>query len=222
MDAITDVNNFDADKVRFMEPKSHHLWRRRELQMTLRSDGSLEPLLFVTDKCFLWGVQDKSQKFKDQKGYELPIVLHNRTPEGVLEPTKHQKNFTKAFNVVVEKCKQHCLLNKDKIGRHDPEPSDLRSIGGCLYLKKVRGGEQTTVSGYPQRLYAKVPFGEKKAEFLINFYEMKNVEDHDEPGKVLDPNDILRERCYVKALVRMENIFVPGSCVRLRKKIDVL
>ena len=91
-------------------------------------------------------------------------------------------------------------------------------MGNCLCVRKeVRGGEQFPTG--PPTLYAKVPLSNETGEFLINFYEMRNVEDVEEPGWEANPKDYVGKRCYVKAVVKIDSIFISGSCIRLQVKV---
>ena len=141
MSMITDVNNFDASKVCFLEHEERTMeggsvqFKCVPIRITM-SYGSKRPLFFVTDECFSWGLQEQS-------GYKLPIVMTNRLKSGEVVPTEHQNNFLKAFEFVVEECRQHCLSNREKLGRCYFESSELRKMGNCLcFRKEVRGGEQ--------------------------------------------------------------------------------
>ena len=56
-------------------------------------NGSRGKLTFLTDKCFLWGVQEERGDDKRVKGYKLPILVMSRDEQKSLKATERQKEF---------------------------------------------------------------------------------------------------------------------------------
>ena len=220
---MTKIDNFDISKVCFLKHEEATInsgqnpIQFKSVPIRIKLDnGDLGPLYIVTDKCFSWGLQTE----KNGKSYKLPIVMINKNSNGELEPTDYQTKLLQVFNSIVEKCKDHCLAKKADLEKFDLERSDMKRMGGCLYVKKeFKEGKQVPVENYAPTLYAKVPYNKKKDEILVDFFEMEDVEDDHEPGTVIDPKKYLEQKCDVKVVLNFDSIFVSGTCTSLQVKV---
>ena len=130
---------------------------------------------------------------KDQSSLKLPITLLDFCP------TEEQKEFQDTFKKIAEACKDHCVKN----GFYNVE-----KMSSCLFTR----GEASPI------LYAKIRSW--RGEISPNFYEMENVGDVDEAGKIeKNPESLIGQRMNVKALLNFDHIYVSDSCTSLQVKV---
>ena len=89
------------------------------------------------------------------------------------------------------------------------EPSYVRKSGSCLYMKRNEDGGYG--EDYAPTLYCKVPIN-------VNCFKMIDVEDKEEPGFVYDITK-QKKKCFVKAVLHFESIFVSSAYVRIQVKL---
>ena len=128
---VVSCENFNVDNIKFGEPRKVKTVSRgfKIVPIFYMQGGKEEKLVMITDRCFSWGLQ------KDNIGdnLKLPIVLGNRNMEtNTLQPTAMQTSFLDATRKIVEKCKAHCLTEKETIGRFDLEQEDLKELGNFV------------------------------------------------------------------------------------------
>ena len=191
--------NFDVDNIKFGKPCNVETMfgSFKIVPISYVQDGKEEKLVMITDKCFSWGVQ------RDNLGdtLKLPIVLENKDMEtNTLQPTAMQTSFLNATRKIVE----------ETIGRFDLEQEDLKKLGNFVYVKKDKG---EVVKDCAPTLYAKVRYNSKNKSLFTRFRK-KN-------GKELLPlKELMRQRCYVRAAICFEGIFVNNSVVSLQVRVD--
>ena len=153
---------FGQKNICFGEPKQGEIGDVRFVSVPILYGK--ERLTLMTDTCFSWGIQEE----KGEKGYKHPILMVKKNMNsGKLEPTPHQSLFLKRFDEIVAACKKYCLANKVEIGRYDLEPSDLKKLGACLFVKKeVKDGKLFKVKNYSPTLYAQVRYNRKNKRVL--------------------------------------------------------
>ena len=123
----------------------------------------------------------------------LPITLLDTCP------TDEQKEFYDTLKKIIEACKDHCVKN---------DFYNVEKMSSCLFLRS----EASPI------LYAKVP--NWRGEISPNFYEMENVQDHDEAGEIeKNPESLIGQRMNVKALLNLDHIYISGSCISLQVKV---
>ena len=203
---ITDINYFDASKICFLKPEETKL---KNIDMIIKripirirdTDGNLKPLLIATDKCSFFGIIKN-------RNYKLQICLFDNSQSDELVQTEHQKAFVKAFEKIVEVCKNHCLKKLEVSEKHE-----IDKMGRCLYFGR------NPEKHYPE-LFAKIPFNMETKKFSTTFYEMNNVEDTTEGGKETDPLLILGKKVNVKVLIYFDYISVSEDSIRLQIKTE--
>ena len=187
---ITSVKEFDTNKMVFLNPKDFDL-----------HDGVIfkrMPIRVLKNSklqpLFITTEKCFSKGIqKDQSSLKLPITLLDTCP------TEEQKEFYDTFKKIIEACKDHFVKN----GFYNAE-----KMSSCLFTRS----EASAI------LYAKVPSW--RAEVSPNFYEMENVQDHDEAGKIeKNPESLIGQRMNVKALLNLDHIYISGSCISLQVKV---
>ena len=137
--------------------------------------------------------------------------MKNKDDDGNLAPTEYQEKFLKAFDLVVEKCKDYCLENKDLIEKFDLERKDLKNIASCLFIKKeIKNKRKVIVENFPPTLYAKLNFDSNTKKISTPFY--KGV-------KKINPMEFLNKRCIVQAAVIFDSILVSSQGIYLQVKV---
>ena len=163
----------------------------------------------MTDKCFSWGPQ------KEKNGsYKLPILTISKDEGGKLKITDQLQDFYNLWATLIAQSKKFCLENKEKIGRHELDPIELKKIGSCHYGKRDKEGKvDKTISPY---LYAKVKANTKTGKVFTNFHKAvgKKGEDHS-----LVLSEIEGRRCELRAHLHFESIFVNSIHITLQVKV---
>ena len=206
---VVSCENFNVDNIKFGEPRKVKTMSGnfKIVPIFYVQDGKEEKLVMITDKCFSWGVQ------KDNLGdtLKLPIVLENKDMEtNTLQPTDMQTSFLNATRKTVEECKAHCLAEKETIGRFDLERGDLKKLGNFVYVKKEK---REVVKDYASTLYAKVRYNTKNEKLFTRFRKKKGKE-------LFSLKELMGQRCYVRAAICFEGIFVNNSVVSLQVRVD--
>ena len=191
---VTSLSEFDISKVPFskLENKGNDSMSFERINIEYLN-GEVGPLILETDKCFSFGVQSNRDRFENGSGYTLPIVMYNKTSKRKLNPTEHQREFMETFNKIVEKCKAHLK----SLGREFPE-----NIAKCMYTKETSSST----------LYVKLSNRYMTDEITTPFYKMNEDEE-------VNPKKYLNKKCFVKAAVRFNNIYI-GNTTSLQIKLE--
>jgi len=172
---------------------------------TMNSDGSLGELVFQTEELFSFGVsENKDQNTGKVNGYTLPLCMWNKDA-----PTEAEKAFTRVLEEVVEKCKDHLLLEetKDEIVKYELERSELKNMNSFIYRKKEKG---KIIDGVGPVLYPKLIESKKNNKIVTSIFN--------ERGEEIDPMGLIGKYCWVKAVIKIESIYV-GSKITLQVKV---
>ena len=174
---------------------------------TLNDDSTSGELVLPTTEVFSFGVspniaQDGSGKIN---GYSLPICLWNK--DGALPI---EKAFSTKLEEIVENCKKHLLLDstKDDTEKYDLELSELKKLNSFIYWKREKG---KIVENTGPTLYAKLIDSKKDDKIITPMFDLDSGED-------IDPMSLIGKFCYVKAIIKIESIFV-GAKIALQIKV---
>ena len=107
-----DTENFSAEDLVFGEPKEGELrdgTSFKKIPISVRrSDGSVGPLIIVSETCFSFGIERD-----DKYGiYTIPLVLYDKGG-----PTHKQKLFVKTIRDILSACEQRpksCLYGREE------------------------------------------------------------------------------------------------------------
>ncbi len=107
-----DTENFSVEDLVFEEPKEGKLrdgTSFKKIPISVRrSDGSVGPLIMLSEICFSFGIQRDSK----YGTYTIPLVLYNK--EG---PTPKQQLFVKTIRDILSACEhkpKSCLYGKEE------------------------------------------------------------------------------------------------------------
>ena len=224
---LTDPMGYDVNKMIFSEVsetnippppggKGAGITVRRINISTEDDDGSVGPLILVTEECFSFGFSDNTGLDGSKNGYVVPICLYNK--EGA---TAGQHAFVETINNIVEKCKDHLTDEDTEIpgyeGDNRLERAQLKKLGNCLYWKKEKG---KVVEGVGPTLYAKVMVSKRKrkgddegktSEKIVTLFYNYD----DEP---IDPNTLRETFCLGTFAVKVDSIFL-GANITLQLKL---
>jgi hypothetical protein len=174
---------------------------------TENDDGTTGELVFETGRLFSFGVNENiDQKSKEINGYMMPICLHSK--DG---PTEDEKAFTDTLDAIVEKCKDYLIDNKKELKMKDLERTDLRKLNP-IFIKKNADGE--VAEGASPTLYAKLIVSKKNGQNKIMTEFFDGV-----TGNPFRPLDLLGKYCYVKAVVKIESLFLGSLKTSLQIKL---
>jgi len=172
---------------------------------TLNKDGSLGELVFQTEELFSFGVsENKDQATGKVNGYTLPLCMWNKDA-----PTENEKAFTQILEDVVEKCKDHLILDetKDEICKYTLERNDLKTLNSFIYRKKEKG---KVIEGVGPVLYPKLIESKKNNKIITSIFNDR--------GQEIDPMSLVGKYCWVKAAVKIESIYV-GAKISMQVKV---
>ena len=172
---------------------------------TLNKDGSLGELVFQTEELFSFGVsENKDQATGKVNGYTLPLCMWNKDA-----PTENEKAFTQILEDVVEKCKDHLILDetKDEICKYTLERNDLKTLNSFIYRKKEKG---KVIEGVGPVLYPKLIESKKNNKIITSIFNDR--------GQEIDPMGLVGKYCWVKAAVKIESIYV-GAKISMQVKV---
>ena len=204
---LVSVNDYDVNRMIFSEPQSGSvpdtpIVYKRIAISTLNPDGSVGDLLLPTDELFSFGVSENIDPVsKKVNGHVLSLCLWDKT-----NPTAEQKAWTTTFDNIVEHTKSHLLESKDEIEQYDLTSNDLKKFNP-LYWKREKG---KIVEGTGPTLYSKLIASKKNNKIMSMFFTPD-----DQP---VDPMTLLGKYCYVKAVIKIESIFI-GSKITLQVKL---
>lgn len=171
------------------------------------SDGSIGDLIIPTEKLFSFGLQENTDMNSGKvNGYSVSLCLWNKNG-----PTEEEELFISTFENVVDKCKEHLLLEdtKDQLGKYDLDESDLKKFNP-IYRKREKG---KVVEGKSPCLYPKVIVNKKGGDLKINTFFVDST-----TGEDIDPLSLRDKRMNCVCGVKIESIFV-GRTISLQVKL---
>ena len=173
---------------------------------TQNGDGSIGELIFPTSELFSFGVstntaQDGSGKIA---GYSLPLCLWNKDA-----PLPIEKAFSSKLEEIVEKCKDHLLLDstKEETEKYDLERTELKKLNSFIYWKRDKG---KIVEGTGPTLYPKLIESKKNNKIITTLF--------DSQGNEINHMDLIGKFCFIKAAIKIESIFI-GAKIALQVKV---
>jgi hypothetical protein len=172
---------------------------------TVNDDGTIGELVLPTTELFSFGVSPNIAKDTGKlNGYSLPLCLWNRD-----NPLPIEKAFSNKLEDIVERCKDHLLLDqtKEDTDKYDLDRSELKKLNNFIYWKREKG---KIVDGTGPTLYPKLIESKKNNKIITSFF--------DPSGNEIDPLALIGKYCYVKAAVKIESIFV-GAKIALQIKV---
>jgi hypothetical protein len=124
-------------------------------------------------------------------------------------PTDNEKAFTQILEDVVEKCKDHLILDetKDEICKYTLERNDLKTLNSFIYRKKEKG---KVIEGVGPVLYPKLIESKKNNKIITSIFNDR--------GQEIDPMGLVGKYCWVKAAVKIESIYV-GAKISMQVKV---
>ena len=212
---LSDPNGFDFNNITFSKPETKQIPNDdpsapkmfyKTIRMGVRNpDGTRGDLVFPTTEVFSFGVSpNTAMGSSDINGYTLSLCLHNK--DGA---TDEEKEFTDAFDGVINHAKAHVLKVKDDIEKYDLDESELKKFNP-LYYKRERG---KIVPGSGPTLYCKLLFKKAKGggKIVTEFTNMNT----DQP---IDPLTLQKKYCFVRGAVKFESIYI-GTKVSIQVKL---
>ena len=204
---ITKASGYNTNQIIFSDPIAGSIpnsipqinFKRVQIS-TKYPDGTVGPLILSTSKVYSYGVSENKSDPGKLASYTLPLVLHSR--EG---PSKEEKDLTDTFYAITEACKKHIFKNREKLEKFELELSELKGMGGGIWIKKDKG---KPVEGASPTLYVKLSC--KKGKIDSQFYDTN--------GDELDPLTLIGKHCRVHAAIRIESIFI-GTKFALQVKL---
>jgi hypothetical protein len=172
---------------------------------TQNDDGSIGELIFPTTRLFSFGVSTNTNPDTGMvNGYTLPLCLWNK--DGA---SPQEKAFSNKLEEIVEKCKDHLLLDstKDETEKYDLERVELKKLNSFIYWKRDKG---KIVEGTGPTLYPKLIESKKEGRIKTPFF--------DQDGNDIDPMKLIGKYCWVNAAIKIESIFI-GAKIALQIKV---
>ena len=206
---IADPISYDVDNIVFHKSEEKKLPNDptvKYFRIAIKSkDGDREKdLLVVLDQCYCFGI---STKF----GLAMGISLEDR--EG---PTELQTATIKMFDAIAEKAKDFVVAHKGELNKPKITREKLDEIGVVKYRVLSNGDIDTSK---PPTMNVKLPvlMNDKEGNKLDRPKIISEFayESDESPA---DPYDFIDKPFYVRAVVRVEGIFV-GAQIKLQVKL---
>lgn len=219
---ITPAQGYDTSRMIFSDPISGSIpdskpkieFRRVNIS-TRNEDGTVGELIIPTARLFSFGVSENtSQETGIVNGYTFPLCLWGR--DGA---SPEEKAWTDTIDMVISKCIDHIVNNKEELEMYDLVRSDLtKTKGGFnpLYWKKEKytnakgKPDLRVVPGSGPTLYTKLIFSKKSGKFVSRFF--------DPQGQELNALDLMGKYCYATTAIKIESIFI-GAKISLQIKL---
>ena len=223
---LVDIENFDADSLIFSDPVDGSVpetpikFKRINISV-MNNDKTFGDLLLPTEKVFSFGVSENvSVETKKPNGWVLPLCLWNKNGA-----TPREKLWTDIYEQIVNKTKKHILDNKEELGDHDLEMSQLKKFGK-LHRKVDKATNKIDEKSGPT-LYAKLiatsgkskkpanggsSKDEGKGKILTMFFDKNNER--------IDPLTLMGKYGFAEAVIKIESIFIgAGNKYSLQVKL---
>lgn len=204
------ASGFNAENIIFSKPEENVIpnstpqIKYNRINISVKNkDGTIGDLILPTDTLYSFGVSDNIDAATG-KSNGLSMALCMWTKDNAKES---EKEWTTAFDKIVEKCKDHILDIKDEVGKYDLEKNDLKKLNP-LYWKRDKG---KIVEGAGPMLYVKLIHSKKQDKYLTSFFN----EETDEP---IEPTELIGKSCYATCAIKIESIFI-GSRISLQVKL---
>ena len=215
---LISVGTFNTNKMIFSEPFQGSIpgggpsiqFQRINISVK-NSDGSVGELIMPTSRLFSFGVSENVDPGSGKvNGWTFPLCMWNK--DG---PSKEEKEWTDAFERIVDQCVEHIMDNKEKLDKYELEKSDLKKFNPMYWKKekKMVNGKPVlaVVDGAGPTLYTKLIFSKKTEKFVTKFFDT-----NDNP---IDPlTDLMGKYCYTNSAVKIESIFI-GNKISLQVKL---
>ena len=214
---LISVSNFDTSRMVFSDaaqgsiPGGGPSISFQRINISVRNpDGSIGELILPTSRLFSFGVSENvSPDSGKVNGWTMPLCMWSKDVA-----TKEEKEWTTAFDAIVEKCVTHILDNKEELDKYDLDRSDLKKFNPMYWRKEkkmVNGKPVLQVAdGTGPTLYTKLIYSKKNEKFVTKFFDVND--------NAIDPLDMMGKYCYTNAAVKIESIFI-GNKISLQVKL---
>jgi len=205
---LTQAIGINTDNIVFSKPivssiaNSSNMTYKRVLISMKNPDGTTGDLVIPTERLFSFGVNTRNPEGDVKDGYQMSIAMHNRDT-----PTERELKWIESFNAIVDKCKDYLVDIRDDLGLYDltKEDSLLKNCNPLKY-KKERG---KIVPGLSPILGVKLIA--RKGEIVSLF--------HDDQGNKIEPLDLFKKYCHVRAALKFESIFIGTKLIAIQVKL---
>ena len=203
--SLQNTETFDAETMMFSKPKEvPNVPGSFRIRISVSTPKGEEPLLFLTESLFSFGVQVQTDPADKTRitGYTIPLCLHDTD-----SPTEEQEMFVDCLNSISDRAKQHMLTSETKKAlKRFIQESDLKKLNPIY--QKIDPDTGAPVADKGPMLYAK----------LLTNKALKIYSEFADPaGRRLDPLSLMGEMFRVRAVIKIESIFV-GSNYSLQLK----
>ena len=208
---LINPSQFNTSRIIFSQPVTGTIPNTnlpyKRVNISVRNpDGSVGDLVLPTERVFSFGVSETTSP-DNQKlvGYTLPLCLWSR--DG---PSAKEKQWTDTFDKIVDTIQDHLISNREAIEKYRLDERDFKDFNP-LYWKMDKG---KVVPGTGPTLYAKLIVSKKHGDMkvLTKFYD-------EHTGEPMEPMDLIKKYCYVRAAVKIESVFVGGKGCALQVKL---
>ena len=167
--------------------------------------------MLPTTRVYSFGVQENtSPETKQVTGHSLSLALWNK--DG---PTDEEKAWTDTFNNIVERCKKYIVDNKEELEQYELSMNDLKKFNPFWWKRDKKNPDvkkrNNIVEGTGPTLCPKLIFSKKHNKMLSMLY--------DPEGNEIDYLTMIKQPCYVTALVKVESIFIGSKVISLQVKL---
>ena len=216
---LTQSDNFNPENILFSKAKEGANGARINVGMRYPDGSTGDLILPINWPAFCFGVQANREGGAKKgvrnttgkiQGYSVGIALYDK--DGA---TREQADFVDMYDKICEEAIEHMLSDEvaEQLKKHDITRASIGPIGKCMYWHYIKNDKRELIRepGTGPTLYAKLITNRD----LTKCYSLFS----DENGNPLDFNDLVDKRCYMKASIKIESIFV-GAQTRLQVKLN--
>lgn len=212
---ITSIDEFDTNNMVFAKPTKNESLGTYRINIGIKNkDKTVGDLLLpITWEAFSFGVEENRNKVTGElQGYQISIVLFDQTG-----PTDEQLAFVEAYELLLERVKEHLVLDDIKREIKKPKLSlpMLEDLSKAMWWASDENGERVAGKSptlYPKLMTKKYPNETDESKM----YDINTVF-ADENGNDLNPKDLVGVRGRVRGTIRFESVFI-GGLIRLQVK----
>ena len=185
-----------------------------------RNQGGNSNLILATPEVFSFGLaSNKDEDAQKQEKYSLCLCLRNKN-----EPTPEQEEFVKTLKKIIDKCIEHFMQIRKTVKKLDTTEPELRKVKEGISPLCFTVDDDGQIKNGPT-LYAKLitknPDKSKDQttpQIISKFYDANDVDVSGKERVLANPLDLLNKKCYVRAALKIESIFI-GAKIRIQVKL---
>lgn len=197
---LTDIENFDFNRIVFSEPQYNNNNGSIMIRIGLsnaNNDSINDMIISSPPNMLSFGLQEIKEKDVDNVvAYQLPLCFHNKSKMTLIE-SKFIEFIDKLTNICFD-------IAKQELSHYNTTEEDITYIHPIIYKKQSNDNVGPI-------LYIKMLLNRYNNQFISVFIDEKTNQE-------VDPLVFLNKKSFVTAAIKIESIII-GKKITLRMKI---